>query len=87
MQSDSNAIELFVSKEAMMYAIKNGILLPKGHGRLIDAKEIRNYLTLADVPTIIEADKENNNNYGCNTCRYRYIESGCVGCRKYKAEE
>ena len=86
MQSDSNAIELFVSKEAMMYAIKNGTLLPKGHGRLIEAKEIRNYLTLADVPTIIEADKVNCNG-GCNTCRYKYIESGCVGCRKYKPEE
>ena len=37
--------------------VKNGIVLPKGHGRLIDAKDVGEYLTLADVPTIIEADK------------------------------
>ena len=42
-------------------AARKGIILPKGHGRLIDAKDVGEYLTLADVPTIIEADKENNN--------------------------
>lgn len=38
-------------------SIKNGTPLPKGHGRLIYAKDVGEYLTLADVPTIIEADK------------------------------
>jgi hypothetical protein len=37
MQSHRSGVERFVSKEAMMYAIKNGTPLPKGHGRLIDA--------------------------------------------------
>lgn len=39
--SNETAISDFVSKEAMMYAIKNGTVLPKGHGRLIDADEIQ----------------------------------------------
>ena len=38
-------------------AIRKGVQLPKGHGRLIYAKDVGEYLTLADVPTIIEADK------------------------------
>lgn len=41
----------------VVYAIMNGTPLPKGHGRLIYAKDVGEYLTLADVPTIIEADK------------------------------
>lgn len=57
---------------ALMYdiceRIKNGTLLPKGHGRLIDADAInRKDVNCANVPmnfidtahTIIEADKEN----------------------------
>ena len=36
--------------------IKNGTRLPKGHDRLIYAKDVGVYLTLADVPTVIEAD-------------------------------
>ena len=39
-------------------ALENAVLLPKGHGRLIYAKDVGEYLTLADVPTIIEADTE-----------------------------
>lgn len=39
-------------------AIANGTPLPKGHGRLIDAKDVGEYLTLADVPTIIEANEK-----------------------------
>ena len=53
--------------------VVNGIPLPKGHGRLIDADKIKfdsNYFydgddtiiaeeTINDMPTIIEADKEN----------------------------
>ena len=46
-------------------AIKDGILLPKGHGRLIDADDLirdrvenDNIVILANAtPTIIEADK------------------------------
>lgn len=44
-------------------ALKNGTPLPKGHGRLIDADELEKrmkigYKIVANVPTIIEADKE-----------------------------
>ena len=56
---------------ADMLIIKNGIPLPKGHGRLIDADELKkhkyhdndkceNAVSIAQVewqPTIIEADK------------------------------
>lgn len=38
--------------------IVHGTPLPKNHGRLIYARDVGEYLTLADVPTIIEADKE-----------------------------
>lgn len=47
------------------FAIKHGTPLPKGHGRLVEAKEVINSMfagkTIDDVPTIIEADRENNN--------------------------
>lgn len=48
-------------------AIKNGIPLPKGHGRLIDADKLWDlyhdldydfYEAIHDITTIIEADKE-----------------------------
>ena len=51
-------------------AIENGIRLPKGHGRLIDADALdRRNVNCANVPmnfvdvapTIIEADKESEN--------------------------
>lgn len=46
-------------------AIANGTPLPKGHGRLIDANDVDNHIIgsvdLRDCPTIVEADKENNN--------------------------
>lgn len=45
--------------------IKNGTLLPKGHGRLIDAEAVDTRYsdpevveTLNDAPTIIEAEEE-----------------------------
>ena len=72
MQSHRSDVEHFIDKEAMMYAIKNGIPLPKGHGDLVDASKIQfkntdfdtygdscrafDAIDLAD--TIIEADKE-----------------------------
>jgi hypothetical protein len=47
-------------------AIANGIPLPKGHGRLIDADDIDNHIVgsvdTRDCPTIIEADKERTRN-------------------------
>lgn len=60
------------SKECMMHSIKNGTPLPKGHGRLIDADELKknmyhdskrfeNAVAVAQIDwadTIIEADKE-----------------------------
>jgi hypothetical protein len=53
----------------MYNAIKNGTPLPKGHGRLIDADALMEYCRnninktvdcndIARFPTIIEADKE-----------------------------
>ena len=42
--------------------IANGTLLPKGHDRLVEANAVIKALfskkTIDDVPTIIEADKE-----------------------------
>lgn len=69
--SDKTAMSECVSKEGMMYAIKNGTPLPKGHGRLIDADKLKAraknditgycYEDLIDTtPTIIEADKESD---------------------------
>ena len=56
-----------VSKATIARAFQNGAVLPKGHGRLIDADALNfadidnanygsNYIRIA--PTIIEADKE-----------------------------
>lgn len=44
-------------------AVLNGTVLPKGHGRLIDGDELESrmkigYCIVRDAPTIIEADKE-----------------------------
>ena len=59
-------------------ALKNGTPLPKGHGRLIDENELIDEIvceeidgryydiiyahSIYDAPTIIEADKEDENN-------------------------
>lgn len=48
-------------------AIKNGIVLPKGHGRLIDADELikdrvendNTVILVSNAKTVIPADKEN----------------------------
>ena len=49
--------------ENVVQAIKDGTPLPKGHDRLVEVKEVVkalfNHKTIYDVPTIIEADKEN----------------------------
>ena len=51
--------------DAFTYAIANGIPLPKGHDRLVEANAVIKALfskkTIDDVPTIIEADKEQSN--------------------------
>lgn len=46
----------------MKDALEEGTVLPKGHGRLIDADELESrmkigYCIVRDAPTIIEADK------------------------------
>ena len=64
MQSHKSGAACFVEKEAMMYAIKNGTPLPKGHGRLIDADAVledpfgNTYKDLDIAETIVEADTE-----------------------------
>ena len=61
----------FVYKSDLMHAIENGVPLPKGHGDLIDRKELlkqpmdkanypSNYVQIA--PTIIKADIESKEN-------------------------
>ena len=52
--------------DIVLNGIKNGTPLPKGHGRLIDADELRQKWIFGksekkeidDAPTIIEADEE-----------------------------
>jgi hypothetical protein len=56
-------------KDEISKAFKNGTVLSKGHGRLIDADELRKNwiftrtekIIIDDAPTIIEADKEVEN--------------------------
>jgi len=71
--SDKTVMANRVSKEAMMYAIKNSTPLPKDHGRLKDVDWIYNHTPshwddedgspcvtweeIYDAPTIIKADK------------------------------
>ena len=62
---------MWCGNELWYNALKNGIPLPKGHGRLIDESVLRNLFDddfrlwwgnavekIEDLPTIIEADKE-----------------------------
>lgn len=70
MQSHRTGVARFVSKEAMMYAIKNGTPLPKGHGRIVDIGPyegkviasrkycgVNKLIEVAELDTIIDADK------------------------------
>jgi len=61
------AIKQNISTDSVYDAVKNGTLLPKGHGDLIDRKELlkqpidktnypSNYVRVANI--IIEADRE-----------------------------
>lgn len=67
----------YVIYDKMYHAIKNGTPLPKGHGRLIDAEVMKTMKSIQSAnfnavelirvwidkqPTIIEADKEVENN-------------------------
>lgn len=52
-----------VSKATIARVFQNGVVLPKGHGRLVDADEVGKYVIIGNAdlrkcPTIIEADKE-----------------------------
>ncbi|MBR2555078.1 MAG: hypothetical protein IKE94_09485 [Aeriscardovia sp.] len=72
MNSHRAGVARYVDKEGMMYAIKNGTPLPKGHGRIMDEKDILDtenndggWYDLTDMPeyiagvkAIVEADKE-----------------------------
>lgn len=72
LKSDNSVFADCASKECMMYVIKNGTPLPKGHGRLIDAEilDLENLYrenddgsfslvyTKSEFSTIIEADKD-----------------------------
>lgn len=64
-------------KEQLINAIKNGTPLPKGHGRLIDADDVKSYFSdregddftafhfydaVESAPTVIDADKEQEDN-------------------------
>lgn len=62
-----------VSKRTIAKIFENGVVLPKGHGRLIDANELNVALLMGglygnktaieviqEAPIIIEADKEGN---------------------------
>ena len=57
--------EAFDQRATLVRAIANGTPLPKGHDRLVEAKAVIKALfahqTIDDVPTIIEADKESDN--------------------------
>jgi hypothetical protein len=71
-KNEFNAISEAAYGSMAMLAIQNGTPLPKGHGRLIDADELKehkyhdnhryeNAVAVAYIdwaPTIIEADKE-----------------------------
>jgi len=57
-------IEGSIMDKRIRQAIRNGKVLPKGHGDLIDRTELKNvinkfecYDQVLDAPTIIEADK------------------------------
>lgn len=66
-------------------AIQNGTPLPEGHGRLIDADDVTDfeghYIT-TDAPTIIEADKTENKEYGVKVIN----RGNCVLCGKKLTE-
>lgn len=53
----------YIGSDDVWIAVANGTPLPKGHDRLVEAGAVIEALfgkqTIDDVPTIIDADKEN----------------------------
>ena len=51
-----------IASNIILNAVKNGVTLPKHHGRLIDADDVNNhiigYVDLRCCPTIIKAESE-----------------------------
>ena len=71
------------------YEIAHGTVLPKGHGRLIDADDVDNHIIgsvdLRDCPTLVEADKENKKTDtlpSCNNCIHNGEWSSTGNCIK-----
>lgn len=62
LQNDIAMARKFYTSENYEKLILEGTLLPKGHGKLIDADDIDNHIIghvdTRSCPTIIEADKE-----------------------------
>lgn len=46
-----------IASKKIMDAVRNGIPLPKGHGDLVDKKDLLDDTCLDEIPTILEADK------------------------------
>ena len=63
---------MWCGNELWYNALKNGIPIPKGHGRLIDGDELEKFVIekysegeqlaigISDAPTVIEADTEDS---------------------------
>lgn len=71
MKSDKSYMADSVSKEAMMYAIKNGTPLHKGCGRLIDAKALED----AMYHEAFEVDSDMQKWDSGNWIRYKMFEN------------
>lgn len=58
----------YIDQISLRDYIANGTLLPKGHGRLIDADDLDNHIIghvdTRSCPTIIEADQEGEDEKG-----------------------
>lgn len=66
-EKDYNNIEPFLNGQMIkggfnlfkaLKIIKNGVPLPKGHGRLIDEDDLLDNTCIDEIPTIIEAESE-----------------------------
>ena len=47
--------------QAVCNAVGEGTILPKGHDNLIELGQVTNYDNLLDVPIVVPADKEKDN--------------------------
>ena len=94
----SNSNPSLADDFSIYYAIKNGIPLPKGHGRILDEKEILNtekhdggWYDLVDLPeyiagvsAIVEADTTESEDR-CKNCEY-FHNPDYTRCHECKAE-